>query len=134
MFTAALAAKEAHLLECPITGGLEALKKGQMAVWGSGDKGGVTQCCAVLSQLSRTSQEAYTKVKAVLDASYSSVMYTGGLGTAMIPKVMVVMEMMLITVHTQVLSNMLCGLQVCAMAEAMLIGKQVCNLLDIYLI
>ena len=43
----------------------------------------------------------------ILDASYSSVMYTGGLGTAMIPKV---------------LSNMLCGLQVCAMAEAMLIG------------
>ena len=125
MFTAALAAKGAHLLECPITGGLEALKKGQMAVWVGGDKGGVTQCCAVLSQLSRTSQEAYTKVKAVLDASYSSVMYTGGLGTAMIPKVMVVMEMMLITVHTQVLSNMLCGLQVCAMAEAMLIGNKV---------
>ena len=126
MFTAALAAKEAHLLECPITGGLEALKKGQMAVWVGGDKGGVTQWCAVLSQLSRTSQEAYTKVKAVLDASYSSVMYTGGLGTAMIPKVMVVMEMMLITVHThtQVLSNMLCGLQVCAMAEAMLIGNK----------
>ena len=64
-------------------------------------------------------------MKAVLDASYSSVMYTGGLGTAMIPKVMVVMEMMLITVHTQVLSNMLCGLQVCAMAEAMLIGNKV---------
>ena len=64
-------------------------------------------------------------MKAVLDASYSSVMYTGGLGTAMIPKVMVIMEMMLITVHTQVLSNMLCGLQVCAMAEAMLIGNKV---------
>ena len=49
VFTAALAAKGAHLLECPITGGLEALKKGQMAVWVGGDKGGVTQCCAVLS-------------------------------------------------------------------------------------
>ena len=76
------------LLECPITGGLEALKQGQesgyniehmdkiisiaagqMAVWVGGDK------------------EAYTKVRPVLDASYSSVMYTGGLGTAMIPKV-----------------------------------------------
>ena len=45
----------------------------------------------------------------ILSASYSSVMYTGGLGTAMIPKV---------------LSNMLCGLQVCAMAEAMLIGEK----------
>ena len=78
------------LLECPITGGLEALKKGQMAVWVGGDK------------------EAYLEVKPILSASYSSVMYTGGLGTAMIPKV---------------LSNMLCGLQVCAMAEAMLIGS-----------
>ena len=46
-------------------------------------------------------------MKPVLDASYNSVMYTGALGTAMIPKV---------------LSNMLCGLQVCAMAEAMFIG------------
>ena len=52
-------------------------------------------------------KEAYEMVRPLLDASYSSVMYTGGLGTAMIPKV---------------LSNMLCGLQVCAMAEAMLIG------------
>ena len=54
------------------------------------------------------SKEAYQEVKPILDASYSSVMYTGGLGSAMIPKV---------------LSNMLCGLQVCAMAEAMMIGK-----------
>ena len=44
-------------------------RSGQMAVWVGGDK------------------EAYTKVRPVLDASYSSVMYTGGLGTAMIPKV-----------------------------------------------
>ena len=57
------------MLECPITGGLEALKKGQMAVWVGGDK------------------EAYLEVKPILSASYSSVMYTGGLGTAMIPKV-----------------------------------------------
>ena len=54
------------------------------------------------------SKEAYQDVKPILDASYSSVMYTGGLGSAMIPKV---------------LSNMLCGLQVCAMAEAMMIGQ-----------
>ena len=76
-------------MECPITGGLEALKKGQMAVWVGGSK------------------EAFQEVRPILDASYSSVMYTGGLGSAMIPKV---------------LSNMLCGLQVCAMAEAMMIG------------
>lgn len=85
-----LSLPESFLLECPITGGLEALKKGQMAVWVGGSK------------------EAYQEVKPILDASYSSVMYTGGLGSAMIPKV---------------LSNMLCGLQVCAMAEAMMIGK-----------
>jgi len=91
VFTEQLADKGSHMLECPITGGLEALKKGQMAVWVGGD------------------ETAYKKVKPILDASYSSVMYTGGLGTAMIPKV---------------LSNMLCGLQVCAMAEAMLIAKR----------
>ena len=76
-----------------------------MAVWVGGDK------------------EAYTKVRPVLDASYSSVMYTGGLGTAMIPKVNEKHPggVSLLT-SPQVLSNMLCGLQVCAMAEAMLIG------------
>ena len=42
-------------------------------------------------------QESYLETKPILDASYSTVQYTGGLGTAMIPKV---------------LSNMLCGLQV----------------------
>lgn len=91
LFTEQLTTKGAELLECPITGGLEALKKGQMAVWVAGNK------------------ESYLKVKPILDASYSTVQYTGGLGTAMIPKV---------------LSNMLCGLQVIAMAEAMLIAKR----------
>ncbi|XP_023325846.1 3-hydroxyisobutyrate dehydrogenase, mitochondrial [Eurytemora carolleeae] len=91
VFTEQMAAKGAYLLECPITGGLDALKKGQMAVWVAGDK------------------EKYVEVKPILDASYSTVQYTGGLGTAMIPKV---------------LSNMLCGLQVIAMAEAMLIAKR----------
>jgi len=62
-----------------------------MAVWVAGDKA------------------KYLDTKPILDASYSTVQYTGGLGTAMIPKV---------------LSNMLCGLQVCAMAEAMLIAKR----------
>jgi len=90
-FAAALTDKGGELLECPITGGLEALKKGQMAVWVAGDK------------------EAYQGVRSILDASYSTVQYTGPLGTAMIPKV---------------LSNMLCGLQVCALAEVMLIAKR----------
>ena len=82
--------KDCHVLEAPITGGLEALKKGQMAVWVAGD------------------EEAYKISKPVLDASYTTVMYTGVLGTAMIPKV---------------LSNMLCAVQVCAMSECFAIGK-----------
>ena len=61
--------KGSSLLECPITGGLEALKKGQMAVWVAGEK------------------SALESVREILNASYSTVMYTGGLGTAMIPKV-----------------------------------------------
>ena len=63
--------------------------KGQMAVWVAGDV------------------EAYKKTKAILDASYTTVMYTGELGTAMIPKV---------------LSNMLCAVQVLAMSECFAIG------------
>ena len=40
-----------------------------MAVFGAGDRA------------------VYDKVKPVLQASFSNVMYTGGIGTAMIPKV-----------------------------------------------
>ena len=40
-----------------------------MAVFGAGDR------------------SVYDKVKPVLEASFSNVMYTGGIGTAMIPKV-----------------------------------------------
>ena len=43
--------------------------KGQMAVFGAGER------------------SVYDKVKPVLEASFSNVMYTGGIGTAMIPKV-----------------------------------------------
>ena len=89
MFEEEASKKGAHILESPITGGLEALKKGQMAVWVAGDV------------------EAYKKSKSVLDASYTTVMYTGKLGTAMIPKV---------------LSNMLCAVQVLAMSECFAIG------------
>ena len=69
---------------------MEALKKGQMAVWVAGDV------------------EAYKKSKNVLDASYTTVLYTGKLGTAMIPKV---------------LSSMLCAVQVLAMSECFAIDK-----------
>ena len=92
MFEDIASKKDAHILECPITGGLEALKKGQMAVWVAGDV------------------EAYKKSKGVLDASYTTVLYTGKLGTAMIPKV---------------LSNMLCAVQVLAMSECFAIGNKI---------
>ena len=87
----AVKAKGANFLEAPITGGMDALRKGQMAVWVAGDK------------------DAYAKVKSVLDASYSTVMYTGKMGTAMIPKVM---------------SNMLCCVQVVAMGEILMLAKR----------
>ena len=89
-FTEQAAKKEAHVLECPITGGLHALQKGQMAVWVAGEK------------------NIFESVKPVLDASYSTVLYTGGVGSAMIPKVV---------------SNMLCFLQVVAMGEVLMVGK-----------
>ncbi len=47
------------------------------------------------------------KVKPILEASFSNVMYTGGIGTAMIPKVM---------------SNMLCCVNCLAMGEILMIG------------
>lgn len=90
LFEAEASKKEAHVLECPITGGLEALKKGQMAVWVAGDL------------------DSYKKARPILDASYTTVLYTGKLGTAMIPKV---------------LSNMLCAVQVLAMSECFAIGN-----------
>ena len=93
MFTEALTKIGGSLLEAPITGGLEALKKGQMAVWVAGDK----VIPYHFRQHKSTFQAKYLDTKPILDASYSTVQYTGGLGTAMIPKV---------------LSNMLCGLQV----------------------
>ncbi len=46
--------------------------------------------------------------KTILEASYSTVMYTGRMGTAMMPKVM---------------SNMLCCVQVIAMGEILMVGK-----------
>ena len=61
-----------------------------MAVWVAGDK------------------SSYEHAKPVLDASYSTVLYTGGVGTAMIPKVV---------------SNMLCCVQVIAMGEVLMVGK-----------
>ena len=43
-----------------------------------------------------------------MSASYSTVMYTGGMGTAMIPKVV---------------SNMLCCIEVVAMGEMLMVGE-----------
>ena len=46
--------------------------------------------------------------KSILEASYSTILFTGGLGTAMIPKVM---------------SNMICCINLVAMGESMMIGE-----------
>lgn len=90
-FEKAVKAKGADMLEAPVSGGLDALMKGQMAVFGAGDR------------------SVYDKVKPVLEASFSNVMYTGGIGTAMIPKVM---------------SNMLCCVNCLAMGEILMIAKR----------
>ena len=54
-----------------------------MATWVAGNK--VTR--SHLVSLEYLSQEAYLSVRPILAASYSTAQYTGGLGTAMIPKV-----------------------------------------------
>ena len=58
------------MLEAPITGGLEALKKGQMGVFLAGEKS--------------VADEMFPLMEAV----FHNVQYTGKLGTALIPKVL----------------------------------------------
>ncbi|XP_047479746.1 L-threonate dehydrogenase-like [Penaeus chinensis] len=58
-----------HVLEAPITGGLEALKKGQMVVHVGGD------------------QQVADAMRPILDASYNKVFYVGKIGSAMMVKV-----------------------------------------------
>ena len=59
-----------------------------------------------------TIKAIFTQCEPILDASYSTVMYTGRMGTAMIPKVM---------------SNMLCCAQVVAMGEILMIGRRLAD-------
>merc|ERR1712080_583209 len=79
------------MLEAPITGGLEALKKGQMTVFMAGDE-------AVAEEY-----------RPLLDDIYQKVIYTGKMGTALIPKV---------------LSNMLTCVHNIAMGEVFMIAKK----------
>ena len=79
------------MLEAPVTGGLEALKKGQMTVFIAGDEGVAKQ------------------VRPMMDDIYSNVIYTGRIGTALVPKV---------------LSNMLTCVHNLAMGEAFMIAKK----------
>jgi len=83
--------KGAQLLEAPITGGLAALSKGQMTVFTAGD------------------ETLATQVRPLMKASFQNVLYTGPLGTAMIPKVF---------------SNLLCAVNIIAAAEAMMVAKK----------
>ena len=63
--------KGAALIEAPISGGMEALKKGQMTVYVATDD-----------------KQNYTNVRPLLEASFQRIIYTGPLGTALIPKVL----------------------------------------------
>ena len=79
------------MLEAPVTGGLEALKKGQMTVFMAGDR------------------NVADEVRPMLDDIYSNVIYTGRMGTALVPKV---------------LSNMLTCVHNLAMGEAFMVAKR----------
>lgn len=83
--------KGGRMLEAPVTGGLEALKKGQMTVFMAGEK-----------DLAET-------VRPMLEDIYCNVLYTGKMGTALIPKV---------------LSNMLTCVHNLAMGEVFMIAKK----------
>merc|ERR1719376_726542 len=90
-FNELVMAKRAHAIEAPVTGGLEALKKGQMTVLLAGDK------------------EQVEKVKPLMKASFQTVLYTGGFGTATMPKV---------------LSNMLSVVNIISLGEVLMIAKK----------
>jgi len=79
------------MLEAPVTGGLEALKKGQMTVFVAGEDSLAKQ------------------VQPMLEEIYCNVIYTGKMGTALIPKV---------------LSNMLTCVHNLAMGEVFMIAKR----------
>lgn len=64
-----VAGRGGRMLEAPVTGGLEALKKGQMTVFLAGE--------ADLAQ----------EMRPMMEDIYSNVIYTGKMGTALIPKV-----------------------------------------------
>ena len=83
--------KGAMMLEAPVTGGLEALKKGQMTVFLAGE------------------QELAEQMRPMIESLYCNVLYTGKIGTALIPKV---------------LSNMLTCVHNLAMGEVFMIAKK----------
>ncbi|XP_066929206.1 2-hydroxy-3-oxopropionate reductase-like [Clytia hemisphaerica] len=89
--TKVLEEKQCYLLESPITGGLEALRKGQMTVLVAGNK------------------DAFDHTYDLQNASYQTVLYTGGAGSALIPKV---------------ISNMLCAMVTIAAGEALVVCKK----------
>ena len=83
--------KGGRMLEAPVTGGLEALKKGQMTVFMAGD------------------QDLADEMMPMMEDIYCNVLYTGRMGTALIPKV---------------LSNMLTCVHNLAMGEVFMVGKR----------
>ena len=83
--------KGGRMLEAPVTGGLEALKKGQMTVFLAGEK------------------QVADEMMPMMEDIYCNVLYTGAMGTALIPKV---------------LSNMLTCVHNLAMGEVFMVGKR----------
>ena len=90
-FAQLVSEKKAHLMEAPVTGGLEALKKGQMTTLVAGEK------------------DVFEFIRPLLDASYCNVLFTGPLGTALIPKA---------------ISNTFASMICIAAAEALMICKR----------
>lgn len=85
-FSLAAAEQGAHVLEAPITGGLEALRKGRMVVHVGGDK------------------DVAKAMTPILEASYCEVFYVGEIGTAMMVKVV---SNMLACVHVIAMGEVL---------------------------
>ena len=69
VFASEVAKKGAAFLEAPITGGMDALRQGQMVAHVGGE------------------EEIFRRVRPLLAASYGTTMYTGKVGTAMVAKV-----------------------------------------------
>ena len=91
-FTDMVSGKGAHLLEAPVTGGLEALRKGQMTVLVAGEN------------------DVFEYIRPILETNYMNIIFTGGSGTALIPKA---------------ISNVIAAMFCVAASEALVLCKRI---------